>query len=559
MKFKSVLLIFILSLFSIFLIAGIQMNNPYDEGVYYDYTKSIVDDGDFNIINQVRTPEQKWIVSPTYNHPDFHHELPAVLYAPIYSAHKYLNLSATTYNTKIDYALIAFLLFAGMLLLYNDFRKKYPMTKENEIYTLLLFFFGSYVSWNLLFEPSDIDLLVALMSGAISLSFISIFNESASVKKAIGFAFLLGTGICIKTDLFFYAPLGGLVFLLWIKEKKYKESLILMLVFLFSIIPLLINRYLKLGTIFQDAYSGMITPYSFSNFTKLIGPSGLLTDSPFFLIAVIGFFLLLKKEKINILRNPFFYLFLIFLIKVATNEFIIIKYLPTLGDRHYVADWILAIYLCNISLSEWKFKASKIFIIASLITWSLYIKSVYYVYQITNTGRWGLDYFPVTLKQIPKTVNVSKYYFAQVSNAISLYQIGYYSLLLIFMGGIFYLILKKRKVGTIVILSSFFSLTFSNYLHNATNVKAMKDSGFYSSTVVGKGSLLFYDEYMDLFYASARQARAKNEDNYFQNILKLKKNYIERIQSEVIVDPIHFLNNLKQNKPRPSFWQLLYP
>jgi len=55
-----------------------------DEPIYFSYIASIMEDGDLNVANQMYTPGERFLVSPTYNVPDFHNHGGVILWAPFY-------------------------------------------------------------------------------------------------------------------------------------------------------------------------------------------------------------------------------------------------------------------------------------------------------------------------------------------------------------------------------------------------------------------------------------------------------------------------------------------
>jgi hypothetical protein len=544
-------------LFGMFVIAGIQMSAPFDEGVYYDYAKSLVDDGDFNIINQVKSPYQKWLVSPTYNHPDFHHELASLVYVPVYAVHKIIKPSVVQ-STNIDYALISLLFTLALYFAYKSFEQEFSL-KQYRIYYLPLFFGGTYLFWNIFFAPSDIDLVVALLGGIISLEFVKLFEKKPNTEDAFYFAVLVGAGVSLKTDFVFSAPLLLILFLRHFSAKAYKECGLMIAGFAIAVLPLMINRYLKIGAFNQDAFSSTMSLKSFSHLIKLFGPSGTFLNSPLLFVAAVAGFIILLKEKRTFFSNPFSYLFLIFCVKLVLYEFITVKYLITLGDRQYVADWVMALYFAHRLFTYLEKKIYKILLCAFLLFGSLFFKLSYFTDTVANTGRWALKYWVFYPDALLKIIVVPKHYFVEMMNQFSLSQLFYYfAILMLMVAAVCYLYKLKRKAIYVVVVLMYFA-TFSNIIFNHANVAKLKAENYFQTAVVGKDQLLFYDEFMDLFHLGEHQAEVMKEKDYYDRVEQVKSKYLESIQNDILVDPINFKNDLMLNKPRPSFWQLLYP
>ncbi|MDD4895049.1 MAG: hypothetical protein PHW54_07050, partial [Candidatus Omnitrophica bacterium] len=96
---KTVFFVIAFIFLYLFFVYDINFHGP-DEPIYYAYTASIVDDGDFNIINQINLNQSNSYISKTNNLPDFHSYGAVVLWAPFYAYAKFAYFLADKLDLK---------------------------------------------------------------------------------------------------------------------------------------------------------------------------------------------------------------------------------------------------------------------------------------------------------------------------------------------------------------------------------------------------------------------------------------------------------------------------
>jgi len=149
--------------------------NHVEYGVYPSYTESIIEDGDFNIADEMYFHEQKKAITSSYYYPNFHSHSSSIMWAPFYLYGKLLaslfNVPHTDYNnipnlnkksrlkslvniknTKKHISHLSMVLGAcflsslGLILFYYRCRSSFPLIKPKHIvFFISLFFFGTPV------------------------------------------------------------------------------------------------------------------------------------------------------------------------------------------------------------------------------------------------------------------------------------------------------------------------------------------------------------------------------------------------------------------------------
>ncbi|MBK24117.1 MAG: hypothetical protein CME70_08970 [Halobacteriovorax sp.] len=542
-----------------------------DKGYYQSYTQSIIEDGDYNIFNQV-DPVFRWIATKTYNHVDFHDHGISVLWTPFFLYTKLLKsfglnpdvFLSTNYNT----AQIIAGLFFGLLALLLSFKliRLFWGNSRGSLEVIIALVVGTPFLWHMLFHPANSDITVSVLPVISTLIFLSVIEKH---RKRDWFLFgaWMGFSVIAKITMGFYYLLPGVGLLMALKEKGSKGFLSVLFFILGSSLlqgAFLVNETIKFG-IPINGYLATVNSSYYLLFETFLGPIGYFYISPIYFLSLIGIYYYFKagvslsKENRALLGLV---LILVPIVKMIVESFTF-AVVGDLGARHYIID--ISVFILTFSFFFQDFRNSKVKLIlirASFIFCALWmcIMCIWFSYHLPQKPFvWGQDYmrnldflFP-TLEIMSFRANL----FREVGLIQSLWETRlYYPLILIvsfLLVHLYHARINKRVLWGVSISAWSLYLIFTglNLMNNEKNVIAQKEQGLYKDTVIGNGMKIYlYDENVGALVDTINFFKFRGNDEFSKGAQKVLENYLLEVRHQVVVDPIGFREGLDEGNFR---------
>lgn len=533
-----------LSIF-IFVIFGFVLTNIFDpevtkidHGVYSEYTQSIVQDGDLNIVNQA-TKNRQWLVTKTYNHPDFHDHGIIVFWAPFYwVAHILSKISPVdNFFMRQFYDGLQVLLnyLFGILVILLSYRicKKNVLNKK----ILLGFIFSTPFFWYWIMHPSQADITSAICP-VLFFYFVNDRREKRFFLVELWSLFCLFT--IVKINFGFY--------ILWPVYETYKSdkdsffiklgkvSLGLVL----CLVPFFINEYLKYGFL-HYGYFSIVNKTYYLLFETLFGPSGYFTVSPFYIVVLVLFCYYIFRNRKN--TDVLVFIFISSPIIRTLIEANTYGGNSDFGARHYIIDFFPILYSFSFLIKL--FTKRQKFLLYAVMTLCLFWTQIImwsFVKKISNEFiSWGLSYrLDIKLEDILRKLEVTTYRVTQLFQAEFLNEfLVLLVIILLFILAVF-VFSKKRSALFSYLICSYIFFTFLNISNNKSNVEIYKSSGFFSDTVVGSGKHIYaYDDNMGNILMMKEFGKNRNQEslNDYEGEFR---SYRDKILKEIEVDNNNF-------------------
>ncbi|MCP4913256.1 MAG: hypothetical protein GY909_09055 [Oligoflexia bacterium] len=549
-------------LFFVFLFLFMRADNDFghvESGIYFDYTKSIVEDGDFNIVDQFFTHEQNKYVTKNYYYPDFHSHGSVIYWNYLYSfglfVNKFLKLEGEQLNTLLHVSLSfssVFFFLMGMLLLPKtialfgfEFRKFWyfllPIITPLYFYTVMEPGNGSIVAFPL------VQILIHLYIWCL---------KDFTYRNMALYGGFLALSFISKVDAVFYGVLPFHAYFYFLRERKLLEITSKIAVFLLAFFLVnslqILNDYIKYGLFSYGYIDTVFSDYNLF-WEVLFSPyHGIIYYSPLYLISVLGFLYLIKKHFdgnfIEFKEKNFLLIFLgiVLLIKLYIFAGSYSHGSGVFGGRQFMSEiptfFMCALILINKIKSRWQENLLYVF----LFIWSLI---VFFSYRDMS-----LDSANFT----PWDVN-SKYYFLNIVNRLGeflyfikelffgfsevglklkiffLYPLGFSVIFALLK----YRNLKKYAFAFLVFFGGTYTLQTSyNYYYGKKNVLLKRESGFYDNALVGNGvAMYFYYENMGSLNERLVFLKANGKEDEFKRVDKIRKRYHDEAKSQILVYP----------------------
>ncbi len=343
----AALLIFFLYLFFVY--------NPNfhgtDKPIYFAYTKSVVEDGDLNVINQYYSNFMgRFNVTGTYNLPDCRSHGSILLWIPFYSYAKAAYFMAVKLNFKgltkegldrvakcaMSFSTIVFS-FIALLLTYKLTAAFF--TPKISFWSNLIIFIGMGYLYFTVYEAGQAN-IVACLFAILSIWFLTCAIDTA--KKSHWFLYGLFFSICtiVKIDLWFQIFFIFFIFIMLLLRKQ--TDLVCGIYFLFGFVPVrilkAINDFILYGG-FRTGEFGVLSPAVLYHHGPVISAyHNFFYLAPISWICLLGFVLLvisfskknkildLDKSKINDLFLLILGLYLIIKIFIISLTFSLLKF-----------------------------------------------------------------------------------------------------------------------------------------------------------------------------------------------------------------------------------------
>ena len=551
-------LIHLLCLTALFSLAIIlQEKNPFEDGTYTSFTLSIMEDGDFNLINQTKDPGRNWLATQTGNHPNYEHPAIAIYLFPFIGYQKLF--SGEQSFTQAHILATIFYLMLGLILLKQVLDHLGLKHSKESIGIIAL---STPFLW-FTFMASTSSNIFSLVYSVIVLSAFC-FNEHKNTRS---FYFFLGIattlGFAIRIQQFWIFSLFLYLYSID-KNRSYHKVLSYGSGAIIPLTLLLCNLYLRSGSFIHPhhVYTSWTKLGEFWNTTlyyALFGPNGYFVLSPiYFIILIQGLILLYRKHEHKKL----------YLSLIVPPTFLFLYYstqwplMDSLAGRHQL-DYFFVYALIIAFALDWAKENMKVYyslwslIIVSII-WNLRTHLAYFYVDNTNWPEWQFSYFVspeylkeqlsgmshllnplANLKDVPKFIplililSVATYFFERLSQRNYL-KFCYYFIL----WGV----------------SFYFLFTQLNIFNNPRNVSKYRLEGIYQTKVITSGNAAtFYDDFIETHHKALRWHLMRNDCSTVLRLIEIKNEFIKVVKKEIVHDPIGFVDQLNQGELRESY------
>lgn len=550
---KKLALLLSYAFFNFILLFFIRNGPEFENGVYSKYLNNILKNHDFNILTQFTSTKDIWMVTPTFNHFDYHSPfLSVVLFVPT------LFFEVINRIIPIDPALLHQQIFITLTLLTFLFVGKisFDIFKDSKyffLFILQIFLIGT--SPVALFNPSELSFIQIIFSFFIFINLFLIIDEKSTsdVPLILTSSFF----ILLKFDGYFYLAATLMILILL---KRPKSFLYLSILGTLNFLMIALTNKIRFDQFFIS------NPIIFLKHTNyfvhcLIGKNGWITKAPFLLVTLAIMLYQIMKGT----HRPLKYL------NVMALTILLFKGLSIGTGLVPVAD-----YRANrVIITEIPFFAFSLYYFLYDLNekykpFFKFIFGLFTLYQAYTFVGWFLliESFDFRLSSyLPIHIFIHAFTFIQfsfINSAHYFLEHKLHYLLLCFSSAFLLMLIQKifsfnslKKYSSLVLISYFISITFffSNILVNQKNIKALKQEGRFKNSVVLKDRALFYDEVIDMIDYGRTVAKAtgtlkETELNDFE------KKYLEEVKNNIVSDPIGFKKMLTDGNIRKSFWEI---
>lgn len=547
---------FILFCLVIFIVAA---NYQFENGAYHKYAISILEDRDFNIFNQQSKIAEKWMVTASGNHPDFHHSTISSFLLPFYILpsifHQNEIWSKRTRFLDITINLMFFVL--GIMLLRKTFQEIHSQFFVTWNKSLFLCVFLTSICTTLIVYPTDTVLILMFVS---AVAFDLLVKYAKGSIPTITDAIILGFCAVVRTEMYFIAP----VFVYWLikSDTSVSKKMVWIATFLIPSCLIGVDRYIRFGYLsnFLAHHVNLDFPYYFY-LLKVFSSEGCLYYSPGLMLIALGTCWAFRSKELM----PYRIIFMSYAFG-AVLMFVLLLGVPTmvdntLYDRHIVPFFPILVCAMFFILEHIK-QEKKHFIFLKWATIficviTFYSKSYYIITEYTNKGVLGGPYW----KGLDFFLNFKNLIFERSQDFwISMKE---NSMQILYLGPCFVVIFYADKIINAYrkIILSFFGLYLFmgilNVFNNQKNVTIGRVQGIFSEALVCGGSFCFYDDYIDVLDLGIKQFEIASRLEFAKMNEIKKKKFIEKNWDNILYDPIGFKQRYLNGEIRPSFWRLL--
>ena len=350
----------------LFLVYNANFIGP-DHPIYYAYTRSIVEDGDLNVVNQFYRGEK--VVTKTYNFPDQRNYAGVLLWIPFYVYAKLAYFLADKFdiyilferiaNCAMSFSTIAFAFFT-IIFTYLFCKRFFP--KKAVMWSILAVFWGTPFFYYSLCEPANSNIIGSLFS-ILSIWFFSYVIYDSSRRNWFLYGLFFSICVAIRGDLWFHSFFSAFFLL---KYKNWRN----IPYFIFGFIPVFllraVNAFLKTGILHTEDFRYMRFLYYFRECywdnALFNNYRGIFYTSPILYICLLGLVLIglsalkIRNNKDHSKENLNVFLFVITSYLVIKLFIISGLHRPgaDLGGRFLVTEFPVLTLLCARVLANQK-------------------------------------------------------------------------------------------------------------------------------------------------------------------------------------------------------------
>ncbi len=556
-EFKIEILIGFILIFSISIIKHLKDSNAFEESFYIARSISILEDGDFNIINQPVREETKWAVTKTYNHTSQHKPGPAVTYLPIQIYNKLIGRSYSD-ELKNHQGVIV----TNIILLTFAFFFIYKIFKLLEIVSfkrsLFFTFFSTPIAYYSIFEPTNPNITSVLFTTLLTYYFLLYSKKDFTTIKALNLFLLFIIASLIRVEaIFFGLPL---VLLTIIKLKKIKKVLL-------ATSPLIIFMILNLMQEATRGGNGVAILFYLQGpeniLRYLFSPNGLLYITPMYGLVIIATFLLMRAHK-DIWLKIFLFIPISLFVTIYSN---ILSINEGITCRHLITFFPVVIipigYLVDKITSKQKSVQLGFYLILSMIL--LWHWAMIMTHMISQKW-WEVGFYYKSIEEllylIPHFQNYVKFPSLQEFTALFINSLLYIPIILLTLFIFRRLRIKRSSNSKHILITSLCSVMFFTFIYcldfynNPINTEKMKRQGLFTNKVVfSNASAYLYDDHTEVVRKRICFNKKRGETNQNVPLVKKYKHFLRVVEASIAKDPISFKKKLSQGKIRRSYYE----
>lgn len=521
----------------------------YEWDIYIHYFRSILSDGDFNIINQV-PEEMRWLVTKKFFHPDHHPESQVAAMLPFYFF-EYCSrlLTKTTYSESFVFQLTTIAINCFSLLLGTFFIKKSAnelMIKAKNL-DFLLFYIGSPVLYFSLLQTTVIEIVAFPLLSYLLLICIRLKKQ---IPLTSPFTVGIVSAFLVITKATFW-PICLFVFILCAKvgykQKKYLHLVFLVLSFLPIFLADIVNRTVKYGSFTSSIPPiALFNDFSFENiFNNLSGgffaKGGLFFANPMYLIATAGLLFLFKnlydKKILNWLDvcALLSWCILVFFNHIFLIGYIVEDHLP--GRIHLAIAPLLIlgiIYFRNAPTMRYASKYWYLFLTGCSL-WHIIITFNYIIVEFTSFYIYSINTFPSRELFIAGFETYTRVLVSNFSEILKyrLQIATFVFLIALFATGLMRLknLNNVLKLFTASCALIYISMIVLNLVLHSGNIEKLKQQNFYSNSAIGDGKEIFHIDYVLDF---VKTIKSRNNPKINEKIKLMTQDYYSKVKKQVI-------------------------
>lgn len=553
-------LISFLSIFAfvaVFLAVGVEAFF-YEDEVYFLMMKSIIQDFDYNLINQV-SEEKQWLVTKEYFFPSHHSEIqtPIIFLSYLFeSVIRMILPSSIIKNGIMSGHIVSFLCLAIGFVYVKKLINLFDIEFDLKIF--LVFLLGTSLFYFSFLTVTAIEIISFTLT-----SFTLFMAFKLKDRNYNDYAFLgISSSLLLISKFYFLSLYVLVIFKIWQEREKTTRKCFASFTIgsLLVFIPGLLNHYIKYGEFFfwAGSFADSVLLYSWDNFKVTIkngyfGVGGLFYTNPVLLPSIIGLILWgieqLKNRK---------YVFETFIIGawLVQGLFSPVFLAGELVEDHYVGRTfftVLPIYLLGLGyiLKFVKGNAVKAWLAVSFILWQAFHTLSYL--KISRTGHYS--YSTKKLISLEELIQFCEELRVIITtNIVSDYGV-YISFCLIISGIVYYVLYKFNEKYMKAILA--YSLIFlfvasilNMYYGKINGEQYFADKKRYENVSIGGHPDTYYFIYvLDILNT---QEIATNNQAVRTSIHKMRHNYYDKIKDKFLKKSDKLENELIQRSFKNS-------
>lgn len=553
----------------------------YEAKIYVYHFASIINDFDFNIINQVPQP-MAWLTTPSYFHPDQHSVIQSAFMLPLYILEflsKKISLTAipvSAYDFQFSMASLALNLFSLITGFYFINRIIEFLSLRTKISDYIFFTFGSAVFYFSFLQTTVIEIVAFPLLSYSLYAFITLrAGQALHSPITLGIA----SGFLAITKITFW-PVCLIVSATQLKSAFKRKAL--REVFLFSI-PFggilffaFSNQYLKYDRLLFDMAPPLnyFLDFSLENFGRNIyygffPQGGLFFANPIYFFGLIGlasFVFHLKKQnkvtwpEISLLLGWFFF---VFFGHIFIGGYIVEDHLPGRIHLAFLPLLIIGFSYLRTALSA-RHAAFANLIFALCCIWHLTI-TVFYIVQIQGSS---FDYATNMIPAFDHFLELLPKYFRRISEnasgiAAHIVQITVFS----FITALLIYVLRRTSLRSRIVqlVMIFAGITFGmmsvlNFYFAPINVAELNRRNYFNGMAVGNGVEIFQIDYI-LQYVSTMKTRCSPEvcakldlgvSRYYSKVSEQILRSIPELERALLEKSLDFSYWIKMEKDKTS-------
>lgn len=579
-------------------LAKTTMVRRMENGQYTSQVRSVLEDGDLNIFNQA-PPEQRWLVSNTYNTPDFKESGSTALWLPFFIYGSWLpelKLGPRPWGDPVkndDVATALATLFYSLLAtIFSLWIMRFYLGNAHSWVSLAMLTLGTPMLWYVFFEPYGTDLSSNFINtGCV---FLYLLLLRAKPSNYLWWALLGGSlafGASVKMyGIFYLAAIILQSVLRWYLEARSSvraRQVSFLLAGVALILPIhFSNHYLKYGSftpqnIELQRYFAMFSDITSSPFHLYFGPNGWAFTAPIYSFGVVAAGLWIydrhRNKKLgfsgNILSVPFILFFVPLCILLVTSGEMINENYGT--ARRMAASQLAFLLGLQFLLVKAKQSTSLVYRTTLAVTAAASAWGFMMIFRYAaNKNTWGDNYLGNLFQPDSDWSRMKElivFWFGGVFREFPSLAAGLTGWLpavlvcastLVFMWRI---IMNGNALRAVAYPLSFLVATFVvvgvlNLVRNESNVQELKAQGFFASTVVANGMTAFiYDDLVSVIPKFKRLGQIRNNPTLTEDADRVAKTLLREVPAQIVFDPIGFKEECNRGILRPSQFEVNRP